>query len=51
MTNIEQMGSVQGLTEQMHAEPRSMLLPIFLGLSIVSLIVSFSLLAAAVYVH
>jgi hypothetical protein len=51
MTNMKKMVSVQGLPEQMHTEPRSMLLPVFLGLSVVSLVTSFSLLAAAVFIH
>lgn len=47
----EQMVSAQDYLEQTHTEPRSMLLPAFLGLSVVSLVTSFSLLAAAVYIH
>jgi len=51
MTSVEQMVLAQGLAEQTHTEPRSMLLRAFLGLSVVSLVASFSLLAAAVFIH
>jgi hypothetical protein len=40
-----------GDTIELHAKPSPTLLFIFLGVSALSLITSFSLLAAAVYIH
>jgi hypothetical protein len=42
---------VQIAATELHAEPRSWLLPIFLAVPVVSLTASFSLLVAAVVIH
>jgi hypothetical protein len=50
MTTKQEALSAQAFAET-HVEPRFMLLFIVLGLSTISLVASFSLLAAAVYIH
>lgn len=51
MTNTPQALSAQALAEETQAGAHSALLAIVLGTAVVMLTASFSLLAAAVYIH
>ena len=51
MTKMRQTSSAQALAEETQARAHSVMLAIFLGMAAVMLVASFSLLAAAVYIH